>query len=133
MPAVFVYDGVTNGQISAFFAFPPALGTGVNVAVADVFGTGRPQVVATLATLPVPVVAMFDLDGTMTSFFFAPGVVGNGMQVTTADINGDGASDLVLGAGHGSTHVSIMSGRNFALLDDFYAFSPYGASGVSVG
>jgi hypothetical protein len=55
------------------------------------------------------------------------------MRVSTADINGDGASDLVLGAGPGSTRVNIMSGRDFTLLDDFYGLSPFSASGVFVG
>ena len=58
---------------------------------------------------------------------------GNGLRVATADINGDGASDLVLGAGHGSTRVNVLSGRTFALLDDFYGVSPFSASGVFVG
>jgi serralysin len=132
-PMVVVYDGRTSSMLSAFFAFPPTVADGVNVAVADVSGTGHAQIVATLASLPLPVVATYDVNGTMTSAFLAPGMTGGGLRVAAADINGDNATDLILSAGYGTNHVTILSGRTQAVLDDFYAFDPYATSGVFVG
>lgn len=66
LPVVSVFDGVTNGLLDTLFACPPGLGSGVNVAVANVPGAGA-QVVATLASAPVPVVALFELSGTIAA------------------------------------------------------------------
>ena len=80
------------------------------------------------------IVVLFDFATATECVTVVPfgGVLG-GVRVAAGDINGDGASDLVLGAGQGSTRVNIMSGRDFALLDDFSGISPFSASGVFVG
>ena len=68
-PVVNVFDGRTGGNLSVFLALPASYTGGVNVAVADVFGTGRDQIVTTLASGALPFVGVYDASGAPAAFF----------------------------------------------------------------
>jgi len=58
---------------------------------------------------------------------------GGGVRVASGDVNADGQSDLIVAAGAGgSPDIRIYSGRNGALLDNYFAFASAFTGGVYV-
>ena len=129
----------------AFFAYTPSFTGGVRLAVGDVNGDGkadlitaagpggRPEVNIYFGTasggfiagagqvLPTPDLALFALGPTLTGY-------AGGIYVTALDINGDGKADLFCGAGSGSCEVTLFSGAqltgpspNLSPLTAFFA------------
>jgi hypothetical protein len=67
-----VWDSQTGALLSSFSPFQGFRG-GVNVAVGDVLGLGKSQIVVTPASNGPPIVAVFNANGTMLSEFFVNG------------------------------------------------------------
>src|SRR5687768_17521486 len=67
------------------------------------------------------------------SFFAYPGFAG-GVRVASGDVNNDGVSDIITGAGPGSSggHVKVFDGVTGAEIRSFSAFGGF-SGGVFVG
>lgn len=103
---------ISNGAINLtqeFFAFDPAITTGIYVSGGDIDGDG-------------PLVGVFDADSMqqVDLFFAYDQAFTGGVRVSVADGDGDGIGDLTTGAGPGgSAHVKVFKnirpGRAVAL------------------
>ncbi|HVT77529.1 MAG TPA: VCBS repeat-containing protein [Acidimicrobiales bacterium] len=63
---------------------------------------------------------------------YTPAFTG-GVRVATGDVNGDGWDDIITGAGPGGgPEVRVLSGKDLAVLADFYAYAPTFTGGVFV-
>lgn len=122
-------DGLT--VLESFFAFNSSFSGGVRVAVGDVNGDGRGDIIA--GTGPgsslVTVFSGQDLS-ILKSFLAFPGFSG-GVYVAAGDVNGDGRDDILVGAGSGSSAVKVFNAVDDGLRHNFLAF-PNSTGGVRV-
>ncbi|MFL5338819.1 MAG: PQQ-dependent sugar dehydrogenase [Gemmataceae bacterium] len=135
-PHVREFSGRTGVVLNEFMAYATSFTGGVWVAVGDVAGDSRPDVVTGAGAGGGPHVRVFD-GGTsaVDTEFFAYGLsFTGGARVTTADVNGDGRPDIVTAAGPGGgPNVRTWRLNPLALEDSFFAFDPGFTGGVFVG
>ncbi|HET6575559.1 MAG TPA: hypothetical protein VFG68_18295, partial [Fimbriiglobus sp.] len=113
----------TPAILAQFFAYDPRFFGGVNVAVADLTGDGKAEIITGADIGGGPHVRVFDgvtvkgnADPREVDGFFAyePTFKG-GVRVAAGDVNGDGQPDLVLGAGvGGGPRVTVVDGKQVA-------------------
>jgi hypothetical protein len=135
-PDVSVFDGKTGQRIREFYAYAANFRGGVNVAVGDVTGDGRADIITGPGAGGGPHVRVFDgVTGAAVRDFwgFAPNFTG-GVRVAVGDVTGDGRADVVTGAGPGGgPHVAVFDGRDLTRhWADFFAFAPTFTGGVDV-
>jgi hypothetical protein len=132
-PLIYVYDGATGQLAAAFYAFDPSFRGGVNVAIGDVTGDGRPDLIAGTAT-GTSLVEVIDPVAAGVAYYFAafPGFTG-GVTVAAGDIDEDGQAEIIVGAASGTSLVSVFSARLSRSIMSFYAFGLTYPSGVNVG
>ena len=134
-PHVRVFDG-KSGQIAwEFMAYDPAFRGGCAVALGDVTGDGRLDVITGAGPGGGPHVKVFDgTSGAEVRSFFAfdPGFLG-GVSVAAGDIDGDGFTEIVTGAGPGGgPHVKVFDGRTGELRQSLFAYADDFRGGVNV-
>jgi PKD repeat protein len=134
-PHIKVFDGVSKQVIRSFFAYDPSFAGGVYVAVGDVNGDGRNDIITGAGEGGGPHVKVFDgvTGAVIRSFFaFAP-VFQGGVRVAAADVDGDGVADIVAAAGPGGgPHVQVFSGATGAVIRSFFAYNATMPFGVYV-
>jgi hypothetical protein len=137
-PHVKVFDGRTGALLGSFFAYDPTFTGGVNVAVGDVTGDGKPDIVTAPGAGGAPQVRVFDTTGHLvTSFLAYDASFLGGVNVAVGDVNGDRTCDIVTAAGAGGgPHVKVFAGSASGLgsnvLASFIAYDPTFTGGVSV-
>jgi hypothetical protein len=134
-PEVKVYDGATGAVVRDFFAYDPGFRGGVNVAVGDVNGDGKADVVTGTGVGGGPHVEVFDgaTGGLLENFFAYEPSFRGGVNVAAGDVNGDGKADIVTGTGAGGgPRVQVFDGASGAEVDDFFAYDPGVRTGVTV-
>jgi hypothetical protein len=123
-------------ELTGFFAYDAAFGGGVRVAVADVDGDGRADVITGAGPGGGPHVRVFRL-GPLTelaSFYAYDPAFTGGVFVGARDLDGLPGAEIVTGAGAGGgPHVRIFRWWPFAELAGFYAYDPAFTGGVAVG
>ena len=133
-PHVKLFDGRTGALILQFFAYSPTFTGGVNVAIGDVTGDGKADIITGTASGGGPHVKVFDLNGDLERQFFAYGAsFTGGVNVAIGDVNGDGRADIITGAGPGGgPHVKVFDGSTGVPLAGFFAYAATFHGGVSV-
>ncbi len=132
-----VFDGSRLGpkgsELMSFTAYPGFFRNGVYVAVGDVNGDGRGDIiVAPDAGGPQPVRVFDGSNGALLASFYAfgPAFTG-GVTVAAGDVNGDGRDDIITGSGAANGHVKVFNGSSGAEVRSFLAFPGFNG-GVSV-
>jgi hypothetical protein len=134
-PQVQVYNALCGALLYSFFAYDPNLTSGIRVAVGDVNGDGVPDLITAPGPGGGPEVKVFDgaTGQLMRDFFaYAPAFSG-GVYVAAGDTTGDGFDDIICGAdAGGGPNVTVFSGKDGSVLQNFFACSPYFTGGVRV-
>lgn len=131
-PHVRVFDSNGNGG-NGFFAYDPGFVGGVNVAVGDVDGDSRGDIVTGAGPGGGPNVRVLDTAGNVKSSFFAYAQsFSGGVHVAAFDVNGDKRAEIVTGAGPGGgPHVRVLD-ANGNPLSEFMAYDTRFTGGVHV-
>jgi len=134
-PHVMVFDGVTLGQITSYYAFATGYLGGVNLAAGDLDCDGRDEVIAAAGPGAPPNVVLFQgaTGLTLYSFYaYAPQYLG-GVMVASGDVTGDGYADVVTASGPGvPPHVVVFQGYSARVVSSFYAYSPKFMGGLTL-
>ncbi|WP_435021778.1 FG-GAP repeat domain-containing protein [Tundrisphaera sp. TA3] len=132
-PEVRVFDSATGVETSRFLAYDEAFRGGVRVAVGDVDGDGRPDIVTAPGPGMAGLVKVFSgADGALVGRFLArPKSYRGGLTVATGDVEGGGLANIVVGADRGPARVGVFRGVQGRRVASFLAGTP-GGRGVQV-
>lgn len=122
---IFDHQGNVKGQ---FFAYVSKFKGGVNVAVGDVDGDGKKEIITAPGPGGGPHIRIFDQQGGLKGQFFAyEENFSGGVSLSVGDLNGDGRSEIVVVPfSGGGSHIKIFDGQGklkshfFAYEDDFF-------------
>jgi len=118
-----VFDGSTFALRLSFFAFPASYSGGATIALGDLDGTGRDEIIVGTRT-GVSMVAVFDgVTGAMRSEFLAYPGVPIGVNVAAGDLDGTGRAEIVTAPTGIGPLVRVFTGDG-TLVRQFFAFSP---------
>src|SRR5262245_52552621 len=134
-PHIKVFDGGTFVVLRQFMAYDTDFRGGVYVAIGDVNGDAKPDIITGAGQGGGPHVKVFNdlTTATIDSFFAYDAAFRGGVTVAAGDVNGDGRADIVTGAGPGGgPHVKVFSGATRALIRQFMAFDSTLRGGVFV-
>jgi RHS repeat-associated protein len=138
-PHVKVFDGKTGGTLASFFAFEPEFTGGVRLAVGDIAGTGKAQLILAAGIGGAPRVRVLDattlqpIPGPLGDFYAFGTSARGGVYVASGDVTGDHRTDLVVGSGLGAAPVAkVFDGRTGAVSLTTEAFDPTSRGGVRV-
>lgn len=118
-----------------WFAYDTKFRGGVNVAVGDLYGTGRAVIVAGAGAGGGPHVRVFNRYGRALhpGWFAYDAKFRGGVNVAVGDLDGDGKAEIVTGAGPGGgPHVRVFSRFGTAMGKGFFAADAGTRNGVRV-
>jgi len=134
-PHVKVFDGRDFSNVGNMFATHSGFRGGVHVAVGDVDGDGKADIITGAGNTGAPQVQVFrgsDYAQIRNFFAYDQGFRG-GVNVAAGDVNGDGRADIVAGAGiGGAPHVKVFDGASGAERLSFFAYESTQTGGVNV-
>jgi len=127
----FTFDGKA---ILNFFAYDKNFRGGVNVAVGDVNGDGRAEIITGAGPGGGPHIRYFNDKGNALGGFFAYDEdFRGGVNVAVGDVNGDGRAEIITGAGAGSAPRVKYFNHSGEILGSFLAYDEDFRDGISVG
>ena len=148
-PQVAIFNGQTLGLISTFETLASNFSGGLYVAVGDVNGDGRNDVITTAGPGGGPQVTVFDgKTFNLISSFYAQingliqqaspqnGLSNDGVRVAAVYLGGStgGAASIATVGGPGANSlVDIQNGLTAQILDSFFAFDPSFKGGSFIG
>jgi len=116
-PRVIVLSGATGEVLADFFAYESTFTGGVWLAVGDVDGDGRDEIITGAGVGGGPRVRILRLDGSeVANFFTSDSSARLGVTVAAGDLDGDGAAEIVTGV---NDRVLIFAGKTFSLTSEF--------------
>jgi len=119
---------------SHFFAFLERFRGGINIAVGDINGDKKDEIVTAIASEASPYVRVFDYFGFLKMQFLAfDRNFYHGVNLGIGDLNDDGKEEIIVGAGKGGgPHVRIFDSRGEP-RSQFFAYVRWFFGGVNVG
>ncbi|MEA3249123.1 MAG: putative glycoside hydrolase [Patescibacteria group bacterium] len=124
-----------DGRVRATFKpYGPDYFLGVNIAVGDLDGNGRKEIVTGASLGGGPHIRIFGRDGQLLSpgFFAFNFRLRGGVSVATADLYGTGRDVIIAGAGPGGgPHVRVFNGYG-GIVSEFFAYDHRFRGGVRV-
>ncbi|HEX4590516.1 MAG TPA: FG-GAP-like repeat-containing protein [Gemmataceae bacterium] len=134
-PQVKVFDGATGSLLANFFAYAPTFTGGVSVAVGDVNGDGKLDIITGAGPGGGPHVKVVSgADGSVLASYFAysPNFHA-GINVAAGDVDGDGKADIVTApmAG-GGPHLRVWHDGTGQLMGETFAYNGTFIGGLSV-
>ncbi len=134
-PLVKIYEGATGRLFKSFYAYSPYWRGGVNVAVGDVNGDGRSDVVTGAEAGGGPNVKAFDGRSLLAfrNFMAYDSRFRGGVRVAVADTNGDGKAEIITAPAAGmSAVIKIFSDATGKLTSSFTAYDAAWTGGAYV-
>jgi hypothetical protein len=150
-PEIKVFSGANGSVIDDFVAYTPTFRAGLYVAVADVNGDGKPDIVsapdATGQSGNTQVSVFFNGSLKNTGAVLAPDRqfnaydpgFGGGVRLAASDLNGDGFADMIVAPGIWSgPDVRVFDGKTLtnssaaSKIGEFLAYDPHYFGGVFV-
>lgn len=141
-PTVKVFDGRTLREVASFNAYSNTFNGGLTVAVGDVTGDGRADIVTGAGLGSLSQVKVFDGRQLMPTdarvgtpvavrnfIAFNDGFRG-GVNVSAGDVDGDGKADIAVGRQRGTADVSVFNGATGGVM--FRLPSTAATSGATV-
>ena len=115
-PAVVrVFGGASLAPIAQFQAFPGAVGGRTDIALADVDGNRRPDVVVAAPRGRAVALRAFDgATGQLLGRAEVAGATGGGARIAAVNLGGRGADELVVGSGRAGAAVLASNSWRFA-------------------
>jgi hypothetical protein len=134
-PLVKIYDALTGAIENQFFAYEQTFTGGVYVALGDLNGDGKADIITGTGVGGGPRVQAFDAitGATLANFFAYESTFTGGVLVGAGDVNGDGRADIVTGTGvGGGPRVRVLDGKNLGgpSIYDFFAYESSFRGGV---
>jgi hypothetical protein len=118
-----------------FFAYDRNFRGGVNVAVGDLDGDGKAEIITGAGFSGGPHVRIFNGRGQLINpgFFAYDRNFRGGVNVAVGDLDGDGKAEIITGAGFsGGPQIRIFNNQGRLIHPGFFAFNPQNRNGVKV-
>ncbi|MGL6074160.1 MAG: choice-of-anchor M domain-containing protein [Fimbriiglobus sp.] len=134
-PRIEIFDGVSGKSLGSFFAYEPSFTGGVTVALGDLNGDGRKDIITGTGIGGGPrIVAFSGVNRQQIANFFAyEASFRGGVNVSADDLNNDGIDDIAVGSGvGGGPRVVVVDGKSLGVLRNFFAYEPSFRGGVNV-
>ncbi|HYC79787.1 MAG TPA: M23 family metallopeptidase [Candidatus Binatia bacterium] len=119
--------------ISSFFPYAVGFRGGVDVAIADIEGDGKAEIITAPHSGGGPHVKIFDLAGREIGGFMAyDGRFTGGVNIAAADMDGDGGDEIITAPGKGGgPHVRVFKQTGQEIVS-FFAYDPGFRGGIDV-
>jgi hypothetical protein len=135
-PHIRIWKQDGRPKYPGFFAYASTFRGGVNVALGDLDGDGKKEIITGSGEGGGPHVRVFDARGNLkfTPGFFAYGrEFRGGVRVAAADLDGDGKDEIITGPGKGGgPQVRVFSRFGEPKALQFFAFHPDFRGGIDV-
>jgi len=132
-PAAELLNGKNGKAIASYTPFARSFRGGVSVALGDVNGDGRPDLIVGSGPGAPAQVTVFSGATRKPLVSFGPFASRGGVSVAAGDVNGDGKADVIVGTGPGTTAVvTVYRNATKTRLWSLTAFSPAFTGGVTV-
>lgn len=134
-PQVRVFDKLGKPTGISFYAFDTNFRGGIDVAVGDVDGDKKAEIIVSQASNGPPWVKVYESDGKsiISQFLAFDESFKGGVNIATGDINGDGKDEIIVGAGRGgSPHVRVFNKNGKYLGFELRPFASDFSGGVDV-
>lgn len=138
LPEVRIFDFFGQQKLGkSFNAYAPSFRGGLSVAVGDLNGDSKDEIITGTGPTGGPQIRVFDRNGkpVMTNGFFAYGeTFRGGVLVAAGDLNGDGEEEIIAGTGvGGGPQVRVFDGAGDPkITNGFFAYDAAFRGGVRV-